>query len=648
MREVPEVRGQGDTGHRGMVAVFVLASGITLLQVAASPLIAVARHADGQARSRAALNRRAWSASMLAMLLAVLVALPGAAWSADAEPVTTRVLIVHSFGRDFAPYGATTAAFRREFAMRQPGRVIFLEATLDAGRPLGPTEEAAFAAYLKARYSEPRLDLIVSVGGIAATFLLTHRDTDFPGVPMLLSAVDARFAQPGRMHPGDAMAATNVDFPRVFSNMLELRPGLRTIALVIGDSALEQAWQRWFVEAASSLPEPVDLVSYGGLSLEEMTHRVAVLPPDAAVFYTHVLVDGAGVPHERLEALTAILEASSVPVFSAFGHELGLGVVGGPYLPEESSGREAARLAARQLAGGSLAEPVVTRLDMSSPVYDARELARWGIPESRLPSGSEVRFRPVPVWVEHRAAFLTGVAVFLTQGLLIGALLIQRARRRRAEQDARTLGGRLITAHEDESRRLARELHDDVTQRLAGLSLEAAVLERDPDASRQASARSIGSELVSLSRDVHAMSYRLHPSVLDDLGLEQALRTECDRIAARSAIDVDFRSELGERRFPPDAALCLFRVAQESMRNAVRHSEARRLEVLLEHDAHGATLQVVDNGKGYDTSRRRERASLGVASMRERVALLGGRLRIRSRPGQGTRVTAWIPLRETE
>ena len=615
--------------------------------IAGSP--AQARNTGGSTQGRASRRWLAWSASMLALLLALPGAAPaGAAEPATAEPAATRVLLVHSFGRNFAPFGATTAAFRRELALHHPGRVIFMETTLDAGRPLGPAEEAAFAAYLKARYSEPPPDLIVGTGGIAAAFLFQYRDAVFPGVPMLLSAVDARFAQPERMHPGDAMAATNADIRRIFDNMLTLRPDLRTIALAIGDSSIERTWQRWFVEAAAGLPDTVEVVTYGGLSLEEMTRRVAVLPPDAVVFYTHVLVDGAGVPHERVEALTAILAYSSVPVFSAFGHEFGLGVVGGPYLPDESAGREAARLAVRQLAGGPPADPVVTRLDMSAPVYDARALARWGIPESRLPPGSEVRFRPVPPWVEHRTAFVVGLAVVFTQALLIGALLIQRARRRRAEQDARTLGGRLITAHEDESRRLARELHDDVPQRLAGLSIEAAVLERDPDPSRQASARSIGSELVNLSRDVHAMAYRLHPSVLDDLGLELALRTECDRIAARSGIDVEFRSDLGERRLPPDVALCLFRIAQESIRNAVRHAEAKRIDVEVGRDAHGATLQVVDNGNGYDPSKRREHASLGVASMRERVALLRGRMRIRSRPGQGTRVTAWIPLRGTE
>ena len=111
--------------------------------------------ASGLERGCGVPHWRAWLTTMLVLM--PVLALPGvvragAAEPGSAEPATTRVLIVHSFGRDFAPFGASTAAFRREFAMRQPGRVIYMEATLDAGRPLGAAEEAAFAAYLKARY----------------------------------------------------------------------------------------------------------------------------------------------------------------------------------------------------------------------------------------------------------------------------------------------------------------------------------------------------------------------------------------------------------------------------------------------------------------------------------------------------------------
>ena len=568
----------------------------------------------------------------------------GAAPAADSAPVPKRVLLIHSFGRDFAPFDVATATFRRELALRSRTPVIFMEAALDATRALGPAEEAAFGAYLKARYSDPRPDLVVSVGGSAAMYLLAHRDRDFPGVPMLLSVVDARFAQRARMRPGDAMAATNVDPDQVFGNILYLRPGTRTVVLVIGNSSLEHIWERLVTDAAARYSGRLRLVSLGGLSLEEMTRRVASLPQDAAVLYTHVLVDGAGVPHERLEALAAIVNASTVPVFSTFGNEIGRGVVGGPYLDEIQAGHEAAVLAARQLAGSPAPEPVIERLDMAKPVYDARALARWGIPESRLPAGSTVRYQSVPIWVEHRKEFLVALAVVVVQALLIVALLIQSAMRRRAEQQAHTLGGRLITAHEDERRRLARELHDDVTQRLAGLSIEASALERGDDPSlRAAVAQSIGGELATLSRDVHALSYRLHPSVLDDLGLDEALRIECDRRSRTGEVEVDFECGVDTRAIRGDAALALFRVAQQALRNAIQHGKARHVIVRLQPDRQGVRLTVVDDGSGFDTSAVRARVSLGLASMRERVSLLGGRFRLRSARGAGTTITAWIP-----
>ena len=565
------------------------------------------------------------------------------------ESAAQRVLVIHSYGRNVAPYDRIAAKIRRDVASKAGNPVVFLEAALDADRPVSAREELAFVDYLRVRYSEPSLDLVVTTGAAAARFVLQYRDSLFPGVPILFAALDERVTPPvGQMRPGDAAIPTHLDPVRYYDNILQLQPGTGTIALVLGNSPLEHYWHEVFEQASVPYADRVRFEWYDGLSLEQMKQRIAALPPNSAVIYGIVMVDGAGIPFERLAAFDELLGDSPVPIYSVFGGEIGRGAVGGPYLPETTSGAKAAEVALSRLGSHERPPPYVRVVEMATPTYDWRALERWDIPESRLPPGSEVRFRAPTLWAQHGPAIVTGLAVMLAQALLIAGLLFERARRRSAERDARMLGGRLISAHEDEGRRLARELHDDVTQRLAGLSIEAAVLERDPDPSRQASARSIGSELVNLSRDVHAMAYRLHPSVLDDLGLELALRTECDRIAARSGIDVEFRSDLGERRLPPDVALCLFRIAQESIRNAVRHAEAKRIDVEVGRDAHGATLQVVDNGNGYDPSKRREHASLGVASMRERVALLRGRLRIRSRPGQGTRVTAWIPLRGTE
>jgi two-component system sensor histidine kinase UhpB len=134
--------------------------------------------------------------------------------------------------------------------------------------------------------------------------------------------------------------------------------------------------------------------------------------------------------------------------------------------------------------------------------------------------------------------------------------------------------------------------------------------------------------------------------VVEDLGLGEALRVECERTARRGQVAVDFEDDADAGRARGDRALCLFRVAQEGLRNAVRHGKPQHVRVELRAADGGTSVSVVDDGCGFDPSAPRERASLGLASMRERVALLGGRIEIESRRGQGTRVTAWVPAAE--
>lgn len=564
---------------------------------------------------------------------------------ADVPP--KRVLIVHSFGREIAPFDSGIATFRRELASRSAVPVVFLEAALGAGRPIGADELAIFVAYLRARYADPAPDLIVSSAGPAAQFLLRHRDALFPGVPLLLTAIDARFVPRAALKPGDSTVATALDLPRAFGAILRVLPQTTTIAVVLGATPLERFWHQELERETAPLAGQVRFVWFDELSLAQMKERVAALPPHSAVLYGLLVVDAAGVPHERLEALAELRQVSAAPIFSLFESELGRGVVGGPYLSQSRVGREAALAALRSLAGVPAAEPVVQTIGMEVPAYDWRELQRWRIDEARLPPGSEIRFREPSPWQQYRSEIAAGAAVIAAQAALIAALLVQRARRRRAEQEARTLGGRLITAYEDEGRRLARELHDDITQRLAGVAIEAASLGRIADpAARTAAEKAIGGELAHLSRDVHALSYRLHPSVIDDLGLGEALRIECERAARRGPAEVAFDGDEAAGALRGERALALFRIAQEALRNALRHAQAKRIRVSLRAEEGGTRLGVADDGIGFDPAAGRERASLGLASMRERVALLGGRLDIRSRPGQGTQLAAWVPAAE--
>lgn len=210
-----------------------------------------------------------------------------------------------------------------------------------------------------------------------------------------------------------------------------------------------------------------------------------------------------------------------------------------------------------------------------------------------------------------------------------------------SHREVQQLAGNLLTAHEDERRHLARELHDDLTQRLARLAIDAGRMESAPNAPR--GVRQLREELVHLSEDVHSLSYRLHPSVLDDLGLVEALKAECDRVSRHGELRVDVEASAVPAALPADASLCLFRVAQEALHNAARHAHASAVTVLLSSRSSGLELAVSDNGSGFDPERSLDHASLGLSSMRERVRLLQGEFGIESAPGRGTTVVAWVP-----
>jgi PAS domain S-box-containing protein len=217
--------------------------------------------------------------------------------------------------------------------------------------------------------------------------------------------------------------------------------------------------------------------------------------------------------------------------------------------------------------------------------------------------------------------------------------------RKRAEETIRNLGGRLIAAHEEERARLARELHDDVIQRLACLAIDVASFKPLASApSMDATLRRVQEGLAQLSEDVHALAYRLHPSVLSDMGLAEALRGECERFSRQESVPLNVTFREIPESVPRDAELCLFRVVQEALRNVARHAEAEKVEVSVRGSDDGLQVAVLDDGTGFDPAAPVDHPALGLTGMRERVSLLGGVLDIESAPGKGTTVVVWVPL----
>ena len=305
--------------------------------------------------------------------------------------------------------------------------------------------------------------------------------------------------------------------------------------------------------------------------------------------------------------------------------------------------------AAIRILHGERAESIPPQiLELAVPTYDWRELRRWAIPEARLPAGSVIKFRQPTPWEVYRWRIITIVSVCLLQTGLIIVLLINRARRRRAEEATHSLSRRLIHAQEEERARLARELHDDLTQRLARLAIDAGRLEGGVNGDSAGEImRSLRDGLVRLSEDIHTLSYRLHPSVLEDLGLAEALKAECERFSRQESIPSDLKLRIAGCHSNGPGPVPLSRCAGGVAQHRSPRPSPKRGRVVAWH-GRSVQLAVRDDGIGFDPTAAKDRPTLGLASMDERVHLVGGELDVDSAPGHGTTVVAWVPLEKKD
>ncbi len=217
-----------------------------------------------------------------------------------------------------------------------------------------------------------------------------------------------------------------------------------------------------------------------------------------------------------------------------------------------------------------------------------------------------------------------------------------------ASQEAlRGFAGKLLAIQEEERRRLARELHDDFTQRLAVLAMDMSMLEaaaKSAGKTVQSKLTSIRNQIVNLSTDIHDVSRQLHPSIIDDLGLGSAIQSECSNFTRRTGIVVAYTQTDVPRTISRDISVVLFRITQEALRNIHKHAHVNEAEVCLACENNQLLLGICDSGEGFDPENIRQTHGLGLFSMEERVQLVRGIFSIDSAPKQGTRINVMVPL----
>jgi len=250
---------------------------------------------------------------------------------------------------------------------------------------------------------------------------------------------------------------------------------------------------------------------------------------------------------------------------------------------------------------------------------------------------------------------------FIPRLQLLGELFVSTLERRKAEQalhesqsvlqqnekDLSKLSGRLIYAQEQERARLARELHDDLAQRLAVFAIEVGRIQQQlghPATAVQEQLDEMKKDIIEISQDVHDLSRKLHPSILDDLGLIKAIESECNNFSRREGIEIAFNHENISEVISKNLSLPLYRIIQEALSNVCKHACADRVCVSLKGVGQDVLMSVQDDGIGFEPAEVSKKPGLGLSSMRERVRLISGEFSVRSHAQKGTEISVKVPL----
>ena len=584
-----------------------------------------------------------------AVLVVLLFLLP---LTAVAHAETRHVLVLSSGERPFAPQSGFSDALVRDLIRLSREPIQFVEVSVQAARASDEEPDASTARRIQSAFATDSPDLVITVGGPAATFAQQFRREIFPATPMVIAGVDRRFVENGTFTDNETTVATDHDPATMIDEILRLLPDTRSVMVIIGTSRVEQFWGQQMQREFARFSDRLRFSWTNQLSFDAIKKRSQTMPVHSAIFFALLSVDGKGEPQVDGDTLRSIHAVANAPLFALWG--MGDGIVGGPIRSIDDLSRTTAQVALRVLAGespGSIKTPIHRS---GQPTYDARELRRWGIDDRLLPPASVVLFREPTMWERNEGLIKLGALLawipVVAIVLFIGVMKQRRDQRSppevssaprlgRAGEELSSLSRHLIQKHERERAALAKTLHEDVGQRMAALTLRLHSLK---GSAQDAEVADIRETLSGLVEKIAAASDPVYGR-LELLGLATVGRRWCADLSKRYEVAIHFQDEDVPANLPFEVALALFRVLQEATVNAAAHSQAREMWVSVRGTAAEVRLQVVDRGVGFDVQHAVPGAGVGLVAMRERLKLVNGNSVIVSKPGDGTRVEAWVP-----
>ena len=585
------------------------------------------------------------------LLMAVALLLAGSASASPQQaptiPETKRVLLFSEMGPTAPAPGLVVQQIQAEITRTSGYQVQLYVENLETSMFPDQHDQLELREWYLHRYRDRKIDAIVAVGPEPIRFVSEAPASFFPGVPVVICCTF--LAQVPGVQLNDRFTGTwlGVDPQNTVDAALNLLPRTKHLFVVAGTSDYDKGILKVISPQLDKYAGKFDLTYLTDLRMPDLLGRLQSLPPDSVVLYLSYWQDAAG--RQFINASTAlpmVVEASKAPVFGMSDTYVGRGIVGGGVVSFQGQGKIAAHILHEVLDGKRPGEIPVT-VTANQFVFDWKQLHRWNMDENRLPANSSVMFRELNLWQKYRGRLIVlGISLMALLGLTI-YLLLEIRKRTLAEQARLELTGRLIGIQEDERRRLGREIHDDFGQRLAAIAYQLEEIEEDIGGKSAAAAtklRDLWNDVSEFGTDLHALSHRLHSSVLENLGLKPGLQSLCREFESQNGIQVQFSADQVPDDIRGETALCFFRIGQEALRNVKKHSGAGCAQVNLSLVGNRLHLAIHDDGRGFAVTDSARHVGLGIRSMEERARLIGGQLKVRSTAGRGTTIELFAPL----
>lgn len=603
--------------------------------------------------------------AVLAMALCV-----GAAAVLAAPP--RNLLVLYSNNRLLPGIAAADRGLREALAGDAAQPVRLFSEFLDSPEFGGEAYERTLVAYLNSKYSGQRPQALLAVSDAAFVFLARHRQALFPEAPLLYASVAPEVL---REFAASAQGLVGVpvryDFAGTIEQALRLHPKARRLVIITGTAPRDRGWEARLRGEAPPVAGGRKIEFWAGLPTATLLERVAALDDGTVVFTIGYYMDGAGAPSNPHEAAARVAKASAAPVYGPLDTFIGTGVVGGRMPSFEAVGRQAGMIAVKLLAGvppASIERPAPA----PTPLHvDWRQVKRFGIDEAAIPADAIVHYREPTFWEQYRLVASVATAVILLQAGLIGALLIERRRRRTAEVAAQkhrvelAHASRLAVAGE-----LTASIAHEINQPLGAVqtSADAADLLLQSDDDRRDDLRRIVTRIrrdsvraSDVIRRLRTLLARHEPErrPFDVGAAAKEAAALMDAEARRRGVTLDFRSGTSPCKVLGDQTQIqqvLINLALNAMDAAAHVEPGRRVVVITAEEAGGRVrVTVRDRGKGvaaedlpkiFDSfySTKPHGMGLGLSIARTIVEAHGGRIFAEGNAGEGATFTFELPV----